>query len=114
MSRALLAAIPIMVLLAPIPALAGVESTGLDRIHDQARVGGKVCMTKHEHYGEGSMPTRRAAQLVAMRSWSSFASFEYGSSWGNYARAAAKKMDCSESGGRWLCKTTARPCRIGR
>ncbi|MCL4767606.1 MAG: hypothetical protein KJZ80_15370 [Hyphomicrobiaceae bacterium] len=111
MTRPWLAAIATAPLLAPAPAAA--QSTGLDKIHAQGRVGGKSCMTSHEHYGEGSLQTRRGAELAAMRAWSTFTSWEYGKSWGSYAAAVGKKMDCSQSGGRWLCKTTARPCRVG-
>jgi hypothetical protein len=90
------------------------QSTGLDKMHAQARVGGKTCMTEHEHYGEGTMPSRRGAELAAKRAWTNFTAWEYGKSWGNYAAAADKKMDCSQSGSMWVCKTTARPCRSGR
>lgn len=109
MTRCWLAAIPVALLLAPGPAAA--EVTGLDGLHAQARVGSKVCMTEHEHYGEGSMPTRRAAELAAIRSWSGFTAFEYGRPWGSYQLAVGKAMECSNSGSSWLCKTRARPCR---
>lgn len=110
MTRARFAAIVMITLLAPLPA--GAQTTGLDRLHTQARVGGKTCMTEHEHYGEGTMRTKRGAELAAMRAWSSFTAFEYGAPWGSYAAAAGKKMDCSKNSNEtWLCKTTARPCR---
>ncbi len=109
MAQCWLAAILMILLLVPFPASA--ELTGLDRIHAQARVGSKVCMTEHEHYGEGNMPTRRAAERLAIRSWSGFTAFEYGRPWGSYRLAAGKRMECSQSSGRWLCKTWARPCR---
>lgn len=112
MTRCWVAAMAVAILLCPLAAVA--ETTGLDRLHAQARVGGKVCMTEHEHYGEGSMPTRRGAELSAMRSWSGFTALEYGRPWGRYALAAGKRMDCSGSGGRWVCKTSARPCRPAR
>lgn len=109
MTRYALAGITLILLLAPLAA--GAHATGLDGLHAQARVGAKVCMTEHEHYGEGSMPTRRAAERAAIRSWSGFTAFEYGRPWGSYRLAAGKTMDCSSSGGRWFCKTRARPCR---
>lgn len=87
------------------------QAVGLDGLHAQARIGNKVCMTEHEHYGEGTMPTRHAARLLAIRSWSRFTAFEYGREWGSYRLAAGKRMDCSQSGASWLCKTYARPCR---
>jgi len=112
MTRVLVAAMPLTLLLALMPA--GAQSTGLDRLHAQARVGGKVCMTEHEHYGEGTMASRRGAELAAMRAWSRFTAFEYGSQWGSYRAAAGKKLDCSQAGRSWVCKTWARPCRPAR
>jgi hypothetical protein len=88
--------------------------TGIDKIHAQARVGGKVCMVDHEHYGEGNLPSKRGAEAAAVRAWESFTAWEYGSAWGRYSLAVAKKMSCSASGAAWTCQTTARPCRTGR
>lgn len=96
------------------PLATAAPAAGLDALHAQARVGSKVCMTEHEHYGEGTMPTRRAAQSVAIRSWSGFTAFEYGREWGDYRLAVRKRMDCSQSASGWLCKTYARPCRPGK
>ena len=112
MTRVLVAAMPLAAVLALISS--GAQSTGLDRLHAQARVGGKVCMTEHEHYGEGTMASRRGAELAAMRAWSRFTAFEYGSQWGSYRAAAGKKLDCSQAGRSWVCKTWARPCRPAR
>lgn len=88
--------------------------TGIDKIHAQARVGGKVCMVDHEHFGEGNLPSKRGAQAAAVRAWESFTAWEYGTVWGRYSLAAAKKMSCSGSGAAWTCQTTARPCRPGK
>jgi hypothetical protein len=90
------------------------QETGLDNLHTQARVGNKVCMTEHEHYGEGTMASKQGATQAAIRSWADFTAFEYGPPWGSYALAAAKKMECSQTGSQWLCKTSARPCKRGR
>lgn len=89
------------------------QETGLAGIHSQARVGGKTCMTEHEHYGEGTMSSRKGAEQAAMRSWASFTAWEYGAPWGRYNMAVGKSMGCTQSGGQWVCKTTARPCRPG-
>ncbi len=35
--------------------------TGLDTLHAQARVGGKTCMTDHEHGGEGTLASKKGA-----------------------------------------------------
>ncbi len=85
--------------------------TGLDKLHPQARVGGKTCMTDHEHGGEGTLPSKKGASEAAVRHWESFTAWEYGKPWGSYRLAAAKKMDCQQGGSGWVCKTTARPCR---
>ncbi len=90
-------------------------STGVDSIHAQARVGSKVCMTDHEHYGESTpWVTRKGAEAAAIRNWADFTAWEYGRLWGSYASAVTKKMSCEQSAGMWVCKTTARPCRSGR
>jgi hypothetical protein len=100
--------------LAALPAPAEAQAIRRDKFHAQARVGNKVCMIKHEHYGEGELPSRRGAEATAKRAWSSFTAWEYGRPWGSYALAESKKMNCTQSGDRWLCKTTARPCRPRR
>ena len=88
--------------------------TGIDRIHAQARVGAKICMTTHEHYGEGTLSSRKGAEGAAIRAWQVFTADEYGTAWGSYALAAGKQMSCAEGGAGWICKTTARPCRPAR
>jgi hypothetical protein len=80
-------------------------------LHAVARTGGKTCMIEHEHYGEGSLPSRHGAEAAARRAWESFTAWEYGTAWGSYAAAAGAKMSCEQASGRWTCKTTARPCR---
>lgn len=89
------------------------EDTGLDAIHEQYRVGGKVCFTEHTHYGNtaGAMATKAAAQKDAIESWRSFTDFEYGPRWSSFNKAIAKKMDCTQGGGGWTCAVEARPCR---
>lgn len=85
--------------------------TGLDLLHAQARVGGKTCMTDHEHGGEGTLASKKGASEAAIRHWESFTAWEYGKAWGSYRLADAKTMDCQAGGSGWFCKTTARPCR---
>jgi len=98
------------------PALAkakkGPSLTGIDQIHSQARVGGKVCFADHEHYGDAESASRRGAENAARRKWAVFTADEYGSAWGRYEAAVARKMACKPAAGsRWYCETTARPCR---
>jgi len=87
--------------------------TGIDNIHAQTRVGGKVCMSDHEHVGEGNLTSRKGAEAAAVRAWQDFTAFEYGSAWGKYTLAVGKTMNCASTSGRWTCNVTARPCRPG-
>lgn len=91
------------------PAMADV--TGLDAMHTQARVGNRMCMTDHWHYGSGSGATKAAAEREAIGSWQSFTDFEYGSDWARFSRAVAKRISCSQSAGGFSCQVEARPCR---
>lgn len=92
------------------PAL-GATETGFASMHNQARVGGKLCMTDHYHYGSGTGRTKALAQRAAIGSWQSFTDFEYGSIWARFSNAAGKRVSCSESGGSVSCQVEARPCR---
>jgi hypothetical protein len=72
MIRAFVAISSAATLLAALLASALAQTNGRDKFHTQARVGNKVCMTEHEHYGEGELPSRRGAEAAAKRAWSSF------------------------------------------
>lgn len=91
------------------PALA--DQTGFASMHNMARVGGKMCMTDHWHYGNGQGSTKAAAQKDAIGSWQSFTDFEYGSDWARFSKAVAKRISCSQSGSGFSCQVEARPCR---
>lgn len=90
---------------------AAADQTGFASMHDLARVGGKMCMTDHYHYGNGDGRTKAAAQREAISSWQSFTDFEYGSDWARYSKAVGKRVSCSQSGGGFSCQVEARPCR---
>lgn len=85
--------------------------TGHDKLHQQMRVGSKICMTEHEHGGEGTLASKKGAEAAAIRHWESFTAWEYGKPWGRYALAAGQKMECKAAGTGWVCSTRARPCR---
>jgi hypothetical protein len=91
------------------PALA--DETGFAYAHDLSRVGGKLCMTDHYHYGNGTGSTKAAAQRDAISSWASFTDFEYGSDWARFGKAIGKRISCSGSAGSYSCQVEARPCR---
>lgn len=84
--------------------------TGFANMHSQARVGGKMCMTDHWHYGSGSGPNQKAAIRDAISSWQSFTDFEYGRAWASFRNAISQKQSCSGSGGNISCQVEARPC----
>lgn len=88
--------------------------TGFANMHSQARVGNKMCMTDHYHYGNGSGATQAAAQREAIASWQSFTDFEYGSVWASFRNAAARAQSCSKGSGTISCQVEARPCRLLR
>ncbi|MBU2583495.1 MAG: hypothetical protein KJ622_17440 [Alphaproteobacteria bacterium] len=76
------------------------------------RIGSKLCMKDHEHYGE-SPPwvSKSGAQAYARRKWENFTTWEYGSAWGKLKNAAGRRDECRHDGSRWICSITARPCR---
>ncbi len=73
---------------------------------------GLVCMAEHTHTGSSTaQPSRKAAELAALRDWASFTAWEYGSHWGNAAIAGSKSFSCSRKGATHACDFEARPCR---
>lgn len=88
------------------------DQTGLAVVHEMRRERGRNCFLDHYHYGNSSgAPTRKAAEVEAISSWSSFVDLEYGSDWARYSRAASKSLKCEESVGKWGCSVEARPCK---
>jgi hypothetical protein len=90
--------------------MAAAEETGIAGIHTWVKTGRKTCLADHFHNGSGTGATRAQAERAAIQSWVDFTAWEYGGSWGRYAIAASKKMDCSRSES-WSCDVEARPCR---
>jgi hypothetical protein len=83
-------------------------------IHEQRRERGVICFTDHFHYGSSSgQPTKKAAQMIAIKSWGDFVDFEYGSAWRGWQISGSKSISCSRAGlgGPWGCDVSARPCR---
>lgn len=95
-------------LLGAVPA----SAQGLSSIHEQVRVGGKICFTDHYHDGNSAgEKSKKAAEEAAIRSWQSFTSWEYGSAWGSFKNAESKSIRCDGGGTSWGCSVQARPCR---
>jgi len=93
---------------------ASAQGLGLAGIHEWVRVGSKTCMKDHFHNGSSSaMPTRKAAEIEAMRSWQDFTAWEYGRAWGSFRMAESKSVSCSGKNAdrSWSCQVSARPCR---
>ena len=110
MTRLLVLAVAVGLGAAAFPAMA--DDTGFAILHDLRREGGRTCFLDHYHYGSSSgMPSRRTAEIDALKAWSTFVDFEYGSDWARVPRAASKSIRCENSGGSWGCQIEARPCR---
>lgn len=106
------AAMVLIVLASAAGRTAVADQTGFAEMHAQARVGNKICMTDHSHQGGSSgKATRKAAEVEAIRNWSSFTDFEYGSDWARFSLAVGKTMSCEQNGS-WACFVDARPCRV--
>ena len=81
-------------------------------MHEQRRERGRICFTDHYHYGSSSgQPSKKAAELTAIKSWSDFVDFEYGGVWTSWARSGSKSVKCSSSTSGWGCDVSSRPCR---
>lgn len=97
-----------------VAALAGsavADDTGFASMHDWRRERGRTCFLDHYHYGNGSGKTKKAAEIDAIKSWSSFTDLEYGSDWARFSRAASKAIKCQPASSGWECSIEARPCR---
>jgi hypothetical protein len=91
---------------------AAAQGLNLSGIHEQVRVRGKICMKDHFHDGSSSsMPSKKAAEIEAIRVWQDFTAWEYGRNWGNFRNAESKGVKCSGAARSWSCQVTARPCR---
>ncbi len=88
--------------------------TGMENIHPLSRRGNRLCMVGHFHFGADSSNTSKARALEnAKRKWAVFVTMEYGTAWGRFDRAIARKARCSgdrKSG--FYCKVKASPCRL--
>lgn len=93
---------------------ANAQETGFASIHSWRREGGKTCLTDHFHDGSSSgQPTRKHAELAAVRNWAEFTGWEYGRSWADFRIAGSRSMRCGGSPGNFSCSVTARPCKRG-
>ena len=94
------------------PATAQNVDGGLVGLHTLVRKGPKVCMADHFHDGNSAgQPSKKAAEVAAIRSWQEFTAWEYGGAWGSFQLAESRGVSCSGSGNSWSCNATGRPCR---
>jgi hypothetical protein len=88
------------------------QETGLDSLHAQVRLGGRICMLDHFHNGSSSgQASRKQAEAAAIASWADFTVWEYGPPWGSWRLAETKRVSCAQTGGSWACTLEARPCK---
>lgn len=77
-------------LLASVAAAATAESADF---WDKRRIGGRICLAAHEHYGESPpWPSKRGAMAAAKRAWELSTLWEYGTRWNKYRLAAGKRV----------------------
>jgi hypothetical protein len=93
------------------PAVA--DESGLASMHSWQKVGGRTCMTDHEHDGSGTGHTLDVAMRSAIKSWESFTDLEYGSDWASYANSVGKRVSCGRGISDFSCQISSRPCRGG-
>jgi hypothetical protein len=105
-------ALAIVVVVVSTPFAASAQDvSGLAAMHDLRREGGKLCMSDHYHWGNGSGATKQAAQKAAIRSWIDFTDLEYGGRWASFANAASRKTSYTKETSGWSATVEARPCR---
>jgi hypothetical protein len=87
------------------------DDTGFASSHTLRKEGGKLCMADHAHSGSGTAATKPAAKVAAIRAWAEFTSFEYGSDWARYSRAAGHVVRYTKEEKGWTATVDARPCK---
>lgn len=98
-----------------LPSIGDASAQGLIDLHAKVRTGNKICLVDHFHDGSSAgQASKKAAEIVAIRVWQDFTTWEYGSAWGSYRLAASQNANCTQSGGGWSCVVRARPCRSAR
>lgn len=109
--RALLLAAAVSIV-AVAPAVA--DETGFAAMHDWRREGNKTCMVGHFHYGQSyGIPSKKQAEVAAIKDWQGFTAFEYGSTWANFSLAGSRGIRCEQGASGWGCNVEARPCKPG-
>jgi len=91
------------------------DETGFINLHQLRRYGNYLCTATHEHTGNGTVQkNRKLAIRSAVRSWSDFTVWEYGSDWGKWKYARDKGVMCNGNRGSITCSVVARPCKLLR
>ena len=88
------------------------DDTGVGQmLHSMKRIGKKVCFDGHFHTGNGSGPTKKAAEVDAVKSWAGFTAWEYGTDWAQWTKAHSKTLSCSQGSSGFSCQADAVPCK---
>jgi hypothetical protein len=112
MRRLIAAAAVLTVLMAPLMAPVQAQETGVHTMHQTAPVGGKLCMTSHQHFGESPpVASAKAGRTLAIHKWQTFTSEEYGRVWGSYAASVGKIEKCVGQAPNMICSVESRPCK---
>ena len=113
MAKIALSALAATLVLAWPPVAVRADDTGVAQmLHGLKREGKRLCLDGHFHSGDSSgMPSRKAAEIEAIKSWAGFTAWEYGTDWAQWTRAANRSLDCSQGSSGWGCKIEARPCK---
>lgn len=91
----------------------GPAITGMDSMHQQIRVGNRVCMASHTHTGRvENEPSKSVAKKEAIAVWVDYTVGEYGYAWGSWNKARAKNITCRDGHSGWTCMAVALPCRL--
>lgn len=89
------------------------DDTGVAQLlHSMRREGKRLCLESHFHTGSSAgAPTKKAAEVAAVKAWAEFTAWEYGTDWAQWVRAGSKKLACAQSGASWGCEAEARACK---
>jgi hypothetical protein len=90
------------------------DDTGVaGALHSYRRVGSKTCLDGHFHDGSGMGASQKVAMADAIKNWSGFTAFEYGSDWSGYGNAVSKSATCDRGSSSFTCQVSAIPCKGG-
>lgn len=87
------------------------QAISVGRVQPDGAICRELFRQPHDHHGRGFGSTRGAALAKAIKRWSGFTRFEYGSAWGDWGIARRKAVNCSAGRRGWYCKIEGQPCK---